>query len=587
MGKQLSYASVSCFSDSAARLASSPTTTSSADPAASFTGGTVVEALRRRLPPPMLVPRSGDGFNLVRKAPDPDTLVLPGGGAKGVAYVGLLRVMKEDGAFAGVNRLVGSSAGSIAATVIACTDNHQAMQDMLASELPTLLDTRADLRPVYPELSFHNTMSTGARALWRLTGGKPLGEANGLVQKFDDITGTAARSYLDDAMADPGGRADVRARLAGYAARRGLDTAQLMARIGTLRQAPDYTRDRTGRMVTFGDIEMLHHLAPDRFRTVEITAYAPQTGDIHYFDAGLTPQTPLAYATRASISHPLLATGVQIGADGPTLIDGGLRSNIPSEAVFDRDMARATGEPASRADEERRARTVVMQFDNGRGAGGGATAPAGRRGNVFGRFFSAAAAFFTTLPRRFMDWFMRLVSLNPRLDADRATDRAKFDAAGSNGLAMRHGTLRTVELDVPTRRQQEAIDDAVAGLREQLRQREDQGWFVTVDSVEEACAMLTGEERDSIALAGRPLPPDTSARDAAWAAYDAAKPAFLQAEADGDAATIERARTAMEQAEARMYAADAAHQHAVGRHRLAVRLWEMVARGRAGAPAAG
>lgn len=532
----------------------------------------MIDALRRRLPPPMLVPRE-KGFNLIRKAPDPDTLVLPGGGAKGVAYVGLLRVMKEDGAFAGVSHLVGSSAGSLAATLLAFSDDDRGLQTMLAGELPVLLDTREDLRPTYPGLSFHNTMSAAARVIWWAKGGKPLGEANGLVQKLDDITGTAAKRYLDSIPDD-----ERASGIAAYARDRRLDpaaAATLQERVERLRQAPDFTRDRTGRMITFRDADLLHHLAPDRFRTVEVTAFAPATGGIHYFNADETPDVPLAYATRASLSHPLMATGVIIDG-GPTLIDGGVRSNIPSEAAFDHDIARAIAEPANRDDEERHARTVVMRFGKHRPA-----APAREpRHNLASRILSAIGSFVTSIPTRFVDWFMRRVSQNPHFEADRIADQQKFDGAGSNGFLLPHGKLRTIALDVAPEVQDEAINEAIEGLREQLEDRRNQAWFVNVDSVQDAFAMLTPAEKDSILQAGPPASP----RDTAQADDDAARQAFTQAEADGEPADMRRATEALERAERLMHRAEADRRHLDARHRLAAELYAMVAADREAAP---
>ncbi|MGV6871621.1 patatin-like phospholipase family protein [Pseudochelatococcus sp. B33] len=583
----MSYALSDFSSGSAigAPFASTTTTTTPASPAPATGQGAAIDALRRRLPPPMLVPRREGGINLIRKAPEIDTLVLPGGGAKGVAYVGLMRVMKQDGAFAGVRHLVGSSAGSLAATVLAFSDDDKGMQSMLASELPTLLDTREDLRKTYPGLSFHNTMPAGARAIWRLTGGKPLGEANGLVRKLDEITSTAAKAHLDRLMDDKS--ADIKSadiglasRIGTYAAAHGLDVGTVKQRLDTLRQDPAFDGDRTGRMITFRDAELLHHLAPDRFRTVEVTAYAPETGEIHYFNAETTPDVPLAYATRASISHPLLATGVRLGEGQPILIDGGLRSNIPSEAACGHDMDRAIDEPRSRDDEERRARTMVLQFDNRRPAG---FAPKPKR-NVVIRFFSAIGSFFSSIPGRFMSWFLNLVSLNPNADADRAKDQGKVDAAGSNGLALRHGKLRTIALNVPAEIQEEAINGASEGLSEQLAIRKDQAWFVTIDSVQDAYAMLTEEEKARILAEGPPAPPDTSARDAALQAHETAGFNVLQAKAGVDESVLADAERDLEDAERRMIKTHNDDQHAQASHALAAALYDWAfAEQRAGA----
>lgn len=449
------------------------------------------EAYESPMPLPKMVQRGDGTFNLIRTAPEVRSIVLPGGGAKGIAYVGLMRELTE--AFPHAQEFIGSSAGSLAATFMSFGDDPDLMQDMLANELPKLLKTQPELRSTYPSLKFQNTMSTFSRALWRVMGGKPLGEANGFVQKLDEVTSKAARDYLNQ-LTD----IQLQDAIGAFCNKKGLPVeaqAQLLNRINELKAPADFASNREGGMVTFSDLDLLHFMDEKRFKDIQTTGFDFISKKVKYFNASETPNVPVAYAARLSMSHPLLAQGVRmdqhLAACDAIYIDGGIASNIPSEAVYNQNIARAQGDPQGPDDEELRAKTVVMKFDESHGSD---TTP---KGNIFKRFFAS-------ITKRFKDWFMRLVSANPTAERDSKNDKEKFGAAGPNGYVLYHSDLRTIDMNVNPKRQERAIDEASIGVLAQALQRKGQGYFVQVGSPEEAVNRLSEAEKQQIRRAGPP-----------------------------------------------------------------------------------
>ncbi|MFT0892006.1 patatin-like phospholipase family protein [Pseudochelatococcus sp. G4_1912] len=485
-----------------------------------------IKDLRQRLqapfstlaPLPMVVARSSGGFNLIRTA-EIESIVLPGGGAKGVAYVGLMRELRH-GVFPHAKEFIGSSAGSLAATFMSFGDSHDEMKNMLATELPTLLDTRPELHKVYPSLRFQNTMSMIARTIWTIMGGRPLGEANGLVKKLDEVTSTAVKEYLEKTPSE-----ELKSHIDNYCISRniaGSEKQKLESRINALKQPADFEQNRESAMITFSDLDLLHEMDPKRFKDIQTTGYDAVTQQVHYFNVKDTPNVPVAYAARLSMSHPLLAEGVhfdpQLYASGAVYIDGGIASNLPSEVLYSHDLKRAVDAPATGEDEMTRAKIIVMKFDDSHAESGS------NKGNIFTRFF-------TLISRRFRDWFMRFVSTNPRFEEDSQKDKEKFNAAGSNGYILHHGDLRTTEMNVSADRQEYAIDEASIGLLAQALQRKGQGYFVTVQTLQEAVDRLSDEEMRQILVAGTPTREQFGC-DSAQQAYELSRGEFLAAQQD-------------------------------------------------------
>src|SRR5436190_17105486 len=92
--------------------------------------------------------------------------------------------------------------------------------------------------------------------------------------------------------------------------------------------------DRTGQMITFKDLAILHQLDPVNFKELTITGWemtGPRQGKTAYFNAKDFPDMPVALAARISMGLPIIAP-VYWNGRGP-FYDGGLGSNAPLEAT--------------------------------------------------------------------------------------------------------------------------------------------------------------------------------------------------------------------------------------------------------------
>lgn len=469
---------------------------------------------------PQIVPRAESGFNLMRRVPPIENLVLSGGGAKGVGMGGALQAMADAGMLDDLRVIAGSSAGALVATWLGVGRGMDEMNAVIAGELRQLLATDDSLNAVYPDIEFRSTARITAALL------SPFGAthdtATGMIRKLDEVTAQEVGVFLR--AADPAAlRRDVTLavlQLRAEAEEAGRRTAPwqvetALARLATLAEAPDFCASRAGRMVTFADMALLHALAPGRFRHVSITAHDTRTGTNVLFDRHTTPTLPVAYAARASMAHPLIATGVSFPqlAGLPArhlLADGGISSNMPVEALTGGGRPRANSDPAGLhppAMQRLQAASALMAFDNNGEADALMHAPGrGQPGSLLGRVRDSIA-------NRLAGW----VASNPHMAADSAADRRKIHDFGPNVVNVKHGDLSTMDLDASLARKHAAIEDARSHARERLAIARGDLYAVEVASVEAAFALLDEEEK-SLLRDADVFPGADDARDQAGAA---------------------------------------------------------------------
>jgi hypothetical protein len=58
------------------------------------------------------------------------------------------------------------------------------------------------------------------------------------------------------------------------------------------------------KKITFKDLALLHRIAPNQFKNLTITRWDSENRETLYFDVQNTPNMPIAYAARISISLP-------------------------------------------------------------------------------------------------------------------------------------------------------------------------------------------------------------------------------------------------------------------------------------------
>lgn len=454
---------------------------------------------RRPAVAPQIVSRRDGGFNLIRRAPPIENLVLTGGGAKGVGVGGALLALGEAGQLADLQTVAGSSVGALMAGWLGVGAGIDKLNTVLTGDLRPLLATDETLSAVYPDIGFHNTAKVIATLLSPL--GASHGTAAGMIRKLDEVTAGEVRTFLDGF-----DRATLRRAVTAFVSqRRGSDgetdgktdgadrreVERTLARLAVLAEKPDFTKSRAGKMVTFGDMAVLHALAPRKFRLVSMTAHDTDSGRNVILDMASAPGLPLAYGARASMAHPLIATGVSFPglpgrAAAHVFADGGISSNVPVEAAVPSARGRAGSDPTGlRTPEQqrRRASLAVMAFDNDGETGNVMHAPPARRG-FFGRLFDAFVSFVS-------GW----VASNPRMRENTAADQAKLRDFGPNVITVKHGDLSTMDIDASVDRKRKALAEALESAREQLSFIRGDLYAVEVGSVAEAFALLDAEEK--------------------------------------------------------------------------------------------
>ena len=473
-----------------------------ADRSALLAGRTEASAL------PQLTKSKDGRFNLIRKAPPIENLVLRGGGAKGVSYGAALEQYQLSGYLDGLRRIAGSSAGALTATCLACGvsashfDKIESEQ-LFKSAASTYLK---DIQNTYPDLKF--VASKGV-----LTG-------LSAVRTVDTSTAKQVHDFLTQHFATPA----FQTRLFKLVDQHQGDdnfAADITQRLLTLIETPDFDQSRQGKMITFRDLSLLHQLAPDTFKELTLTAWDPDKKCTVYFDKDKTPDIPLCYAARSSMSFPVafkpVAMDIGDGQGTRTLIDGGVGSNLPVE-VF----ASVSADPIQ--NEVTAAKTLMFVFDMGGMAyqvmtSGGVATPSlqqEREATMKTRKNSFTAKIFT--------WFL---GRDPR--QTRFEDQKKLWNAGPNAVPVFHGTIGSTSANVQSSRAHAARLQAATEALEQIRQRESQAYFISCSTLDEVAVQLSAAEKKALDA----LPAQPTSRDLKSAA-DKAKAAESKAEQEAE-----------------------------------------------------
>lgn len=460
---------------------------------------------------PQIVPRADGGFNLIRRAPPIENLVLTGGGAKGVGMGGALAALADDGLLDNLRAVAGSSAGALVATWLGVGRGIDELNDILAGGLGPLLATDDTLNETYPDISFPATAWGVAKLL------SPLGAthdtATGVIRKLDEITAQEASAFLQGRGADAL-RRDVTALVLQRRKADGQPAAaqdeavrqrvdRILTRLEVLAEQPDFTRSRRGRMVTFSDMALLRSLAPEKFRHVSMSVHDTTTGRNITFDRRTTPTLPVAYGARASMAHPLIATGVSFpGFSGSharhVFSDGGISSNVPIEMLVPPARPRSASDPTDLrppALQREHAASALMVFDNEGATDRILYAPTSER---------SGDGFFSRLGASISSAVTGWVASNPHMAKDTAADREKVHDFGPGVITIKHGDLSTMDLDASRSRKLAAIDEARADARRQMGIARGDLYPVEVASVGEAFSLLDEEEKALLRSGGDP-----------------------------------------------------------------------------------
>jgi len=446
--------------------------------------------------PPSITPfKDSEGnykLNVMKNAPQLETLVLRGGGAKGVGNAPALVELEKAGRLDGLKQVVGTSAGALTAVGLASGMNAQEFQD---------LANRIDFAGLKAKPEHFATKYPSDMVQFGLTGY----HAGTALETLDRESATSVKNYLD-ANWSVVTKAKDEGRIDGAA----------VTRLSELRNQ-NFDANRTGQMITFKDLAILHDVAPSKFKQLTLTAWNDTDKSLKYMDAEKTPDMPIALAGRMSMSIPVYFASVKydFGGGTRTWTDGGVGSNMPGGYVFDKlegDVTTARNEleqaklalfrsqTQSNADTVKaaqdkldkalddlssaRQRTMLMTFDD-EGAAykkmHGAPPKGGKKTSLFGR-----------------------IGGNKYMPQVRTEDARQVREGGLNTIAVFHGKMGTLSLDASP--SEKAFASLTARMRalEYVEQRQHQQVSDTFTDATRAARSLTPQERAGVLQSGVP-----------------------------------------------------------------------------------
>ena len=385
---------------------------------------------------------------LLRAAPAIESLVLGGGGVRGMANAPALRALQNLGLLSQLRQVAGSSAGALTAILLAAGVSPKEFQQLLnGTDALSLLTTPPDFARNYPGVKLGALGFDGGAA----------------VQTLDRMTAQSAARYLDGHWA----QVTHLPQWANF-------SAEQQQRLDWLRR-PDFTAPRGAQMLTFGDLHLLHQLAPTRFRALTVTGWNQSEKRLAYFSAQTQPDMPLALAGRISIGIPVLFADVKLAQQEQVQrwADGGVGSNLPTEAVL--------GGLDGQALQEAQARTLVMAFVD-----------AGRTQAVM----HGPPQPCLPAPSPVVTWF----SGNPHFPEVVQADRRKLHAAGLHAMPVAHGDLGIASFEAGAERVARAKTEALEQALVFIAQNRHNFRHDLVHDVQAAAALLSPQEQDLFLL---------------------------------------------------------------------------------------
>jgi predicted acylesterase/phospholipase RssA len=448
---------------------------------------TTILELNQACAKPNMLPQlvSGkNGISLLRPAPQLETLVLSGGGAKGIGNNAALAELQKFGALKGLERVVGTSAGALTAACLSSGVPPDQLNKMMGNEIK-MDDLKLDVpnfNTIYPELDTAKTEGQYLQkaVLWGAAGGSNYSGQNAL-RVLDRLTAGSVADFLTKNTLDY-----------NQLERDHVITPQERGRLEQLEKftEADLTKTRSGKMVTFRDLQLLHKVAPHAFKELALTGWDTTNNQITYFDQNRTPDMPVALAGRISMSIPLYFQAAV--HESVTYKDGGVMSNMPSEVVTNVDERTVSPSAQSAQLGETRARTMLMAFDDQ----GEAYTVLHKAGHPDAAFQKPESGLMVTMS----SW----ITGSKTFGDNWAQDKLKTYAAGPNTHVVFHGDVGTFDLSASKEKQEIAKQMATIRTLEQIEARTNQAYAVKADSVADAVKLLSSREKEAILKAGPP-----------------------------------------------------------------------------------
>lgn len=374
---------------------------------------------------------------VVRTAPPIENLVLRGGGAKGLGNAPALRALQNLGRLSELKQVVGTSAGALTAVCLASGLSAQSFQRLSReTDTPALLTTPGNFAQRYPEVQFGWAGFGAGTALEVLDRASSGSATHYLREHWEEVVNTPQWTSF------------------GAAER---------TRLEALRDQVFEQSPRTGKMLTFNDLHLLHQLAPARFKELGLTGYNTDQKKTLHFSAATHPDMPVALAGRISMGIPVVFAAVKVQEKGKaqSFVDGGVGSNMPSEAVLEGLHGPRMGEAV--------AKTLLMTYDEEGRAYSILHGSRAEREKASGGFISR----FT----------------NERLDAE------KVHFSGVNVLPVFHGALGTLSFRASKEAVEQAQTESMLKTLEYIENTLGQARHDVVPDAAAAARLLSADEQ--------------------------------------------------------------------------------------------
>ncbi|WP_106225170.1 patatin-like phospholipase family protein [Legionella pneumophila] len=292
-------------------------------------------------------------------------LVFRGGGSKGVAYVGALQSLSEQGVLENIENVAGSSAGAMTAAIVACGGSAELMEYFCsANSLADFVDNRltkkllpksdkspqADSSADYSSISHEqtseqrNTESSLAEAKLVTKPSKLTGliasKGTKLVEAMEHVMRMAIFTHFPESLDNELKSLDEKlnaiedkesAEYSNLANRKQIveDTQKIINGL----HDPNFD-------LTFGHLHTLHQYDPQQFKELYITG-TDENGKLRIFSHEKDADMPVSIAVRISASLPGVFDPVIY--QGRKYIDGGAANNLPVNIFFNKEEAYTPG----------------------------------------------------------------------------------------------------------------------------------------------------------------------------------------------------------------------------------------------------
>lgn len=292
-------------------------------------------------------------------------LVFRGGGSKGVAYVGALQSLSEQGVLENIENVAGSSAGAMTAAIVACGGSAELMDYFCsANSLADFVDNRltrkllpkrekspqADSSVDYSSISHEQTgnqLDTKSSLAEAKLATKPskltfavASKGAQLVEAMEQVMRMAIFTHFPESLDNE--LKSVREKLNAIEDKGSAKYTNLAKRQQILEDTQKIINGLHDPNfdLTFGHIHTLHQYDPQRFKELYVTG-TDEKGELQIFSHEKDVDMPVSIAVRISGSLPGVFDPVIY--KGRKYIDGGAANNLPVNIFFNKEDAYTPG----------------------------------------------------------------------------------------------------------------------------------------------------------------------------------------------------------------------------------------------------